>query len=89
MSMSKTTRERMATMVQKRQEEAEQRRIEETRRQRTDTDMIDSKFLSGFVPFGTRNEVMCDAHPGKRRLCVCVVHPGNRSTDVPGTEHVH
>ena len=31
MSMSKTTRERMATMVQKRQEEVEQRRMEEHR----------------------------------------------------------
>ena len=43
--MSKTTRERMATMVQKRQEEAEQRKREKQQELTSDTDMKEGKSL--------------------------------------------
>ena len=42
MSMSKTTRERMATMVQKRQEEVEQRKREKQQHV-ADADMTEGK----------------------------------------------
>ena len=41
MSMSKTTRERMATMVQKRQEEVEQRKREKQQQLVADADMTE------------------------------------------------
>ena len=54
MSMSKTTRERMATMVQRRQEEAE-RRMEERQRdklrqQSSEADLADGKSTFTFMP---------------------------------------
>ena len=49
MSMSKTTRERMATMVQKRQEEVEQRKREKQQQLVADTDMTEGKWRCSII----------------------------------------
>ena len=49
MSMSKTTRERMATMVQKQQEEVEQRKREKQQQHVTDADMTEGKWRCNII----------------------------------------
>lgn len=60
MSMSKTTRERMATMVQKRQEEAEQRRMERDKQRQlsSDADPADGKYKYACAVLSTLSEAI-------------------------------